>query len=37
MLASAEDEQMEECDATSSPNKESARETDDSDANSNYS
>jgi hypothetical protein len=37
MLASAEDEPMEECDATSSPKKESARETGDSDAKSNYS
>ena len=35
MLASAEDEQMEECDATSSPNNESAWETGDPDANSN--
>jgi hypothetical protein len=37
MLASAEDEQTEECDATASPNNEPPSETGDSDANPNYS
>jgi hypothetical protein len=36
MLAGAEDERMEECNATASPNK-SATETGDSDTNPNYS
>jgi len=37
MLASAEDEQTEECDANASPNNESPSETGDSDADPNYS
>jgi hypothetical protein len=37
MLASAEDEQTEECDATASPNNESPSEPGDSDADTNYS
>jgi len=36
MLASAEDEKTEECDATASPNNESPSETGDSDAAPNY-
>jgi hypothetical protein len=37
MLASVEDEQTEECDATASPNNKSATKNSDSDANTNYS
>jgi len=36
MLASAEDEKTEKCDATASPNNESPSETGDSDAAPNY-
>jgi hypothetical protein len=37
MLASVEDKQTEECDATASPNNKSATENGDSDADTNYS